>query len=107
MQKTQDIRIEDFNYPLPDERIAKFPLSKRDTSKLLLYRNGKISQTIFHNLPQILPEGSLLVFNNTRVIQARLHFRKKTGALIEIFCLEPLLPHDYALAFQSKDIVHG
>lgn len=77
MQKTQDIRIEDFNYPLPDERIAKFPLSKRDTSKLLLYRNGKISQTIFHNLPQILPEGSLLVFNNTRVIQARLHFRKK------------------------------
>ena len=102
MQKTQDIRIEDFNYPLPDERIAKFPLSKRDTSKLLLYRNGKISQTIFHNLPQILPEGSLLVFNNTRVIQARLHFRKKTGALIEIFCLEHLLPHDYALAFQSK-----
>lgn len=102
MQKTQDIRIEDFSYPLPDERIAKFPLSKRDTSKLLLYRNGKISQTIFHNLPQILPEGSLLVFNNTRVIQARLHFRKKTGALIEIFCLEPLLPHDYALAFQSK-----
>ncbi len=103
MQKTQDIRIEDFNYPLPDERIAKFPLSKRDTSKLLLYRNGKISQTIFHNLPQILPERSLLVFNNTRVIQARLHFRKKTGALIEIFCLEPLLPHDYALAFQSKE----
>ena len=80
MQKTQNIRIEDFNYPLPDERIAKFPLSKRDDSKLLVYRKGEIEEHRFHELPKVLPADSLLVFNNTRVIQARLHFRKETGA---------------------------
>ncbi len=101
MQKTQNIRIEDFNYPLPDERIAKFPLPKRDDSKLLIYRGGEISQRLFHELPEELPADSLLVFNNTRVIQARLHFRKETGALIEVFCLEPLAPHEYSLSFQA------
>ena len=94
MQKTQNIRIEDFNYPLPDERIAKFPLSKRDDSKLLVYRKGEIEEHRFHELPKVLPADSLLVFNNTRVIQARLHFRKETGALIEVFCLDPLVPID-------------
>ena len=101
MQKTQDIRIEDFNYPLPDERIAKFPLPQRDHSKLLVYRQGVIEEHHFYDLPRVLPPDSLLVFNNTRVIQARLHFRKETGALIEVFCLEPLEPHEYALSFQS------
>ena len=94
MQKTQNIRIEDFNYPLPDERIAKFPLSKRDDSKLLVYRKGEIEEHRFHELPKVLPADSLLVFNNTRVIQARLHFRKETGALIEEFCLEQHEPHE-------------
>ncbi len=101
MQKTQNIRIEDFNYPLPDERIAKFPLPQRDQSKLLIYRGGEIEERQFHNLPEVLPTDSLLVFNNTRVIQARLHFRKETGALIEVFCLEPLAPREYAGSFQS------
>ena len=96
MSETKHIQIRDFNYSLPDERIAKFPLPQRDSSKLLLYNKGKVSEDTFRNLPQYLPEGALMVFNNTRVIQARLHFRKKTeqptstqqGALIEIFLLE-------------------
>lgn len=83
------IRISEFNYPLPDERIAKFPLSVRDQSKLLLYRHGEVSEDRFTSLPEYLPSGSLMIFNNTKVIQARLHFRKETGALIEVFCLEP------------------
>lgn len=99
----QQIRIEDFDYPLPDQRIAKFPLPQRDDSKLLLYRNGAISESIFRNITDYLPEGSLLVFNNTRVIQARLLFKKETGAQIEIFCLEPVAPHDYALIFQQTE----
>ena len=82
--KTQQIRIEDFDYPLPDERIAKFPLPKRDESKLLLYKEGKVSESIFKHITDYLPEGSLMVFNNTRVIQARLLFQKETGAKIEI-----------------------
>lgn len=90
--KTQQIRIEDFDYPLPDERIAKFPLPKRDESKLLLYKEGKVSESIFKHITDYLPEGSLMVFNNTRVIQARLLFQKETGAKIEIFCLEPVEP---------------
>ena len=84
------IRISEFNYPLPDERIAKFPLSVRDQSKLLLYRHGEVSEDRFTSLPEYLPSGSLMIFNNTKVIQARLHFRKETGALIEVFCLEPI-----------------
>ena len=95
------IRISEFNYPLPDERIAKYPLSVRDQSKLLVYRHGEVSEDRFSALPQYLQEGELMVFNNTRVIQARLHFRKETGALIEVFCLEPLVPADYALNFQQ------
>lgn len=101
--KTQQIRIEDYNYSLPDERIAKFPLQKRDGSKLLLYRNGKIGESIFNNIADFLPENSLVVFNNTKVIQARLLFRKETGAQIEIFCLEPVVPHDYALVFSQTE----
>ena len=101
VMKTQEIRIEDYNYSLPDERIAKFPLPKRDESKLLLYRNGEISESIFKHITDYLPQDSLMVFNNTRVIQARLLFQKETGARIEIFCLEPIEPHDYALIFQE------
>lgn len=99
--KTQEIRIEDYNYSLPDERIAKFPLSRRDESKLLLYRDGRIGESIFKKLPDYLPENCLMVFNNTRVIQARLLFQKETGARIEVFCLEPVEPNDYALVFQQ------
>ena len=87
------IQIKDYNYTLPDERIAKFPLAQRDSSKLLLYRGGEVSEDAFTSLPEHLPSGALMVFNNTRVIQARLHFRKETGALIEVFCLEPLMPN--------------
>ena len=102
-EEAQQIRIEDFDYPLPDERIAKFPLAKRDESKLLLYKQGEIGETQFKHITQFLPVGSLMVFNNTRVIQARLLFRKPTGARIEVFCLEPVEPHDYALVFQQTE----
>ena len=81
------IRISDYNYPLPDERIAKFPIAQRDHSKLLVYRKGDVSQDVFYNLPEYLPKGALMVFNNTKVIQARMHFRKDTGALSRCFCL--------------------
>lgn len=101
MEETKHIKINDYNYPLPEERIAKFPLPVRDQSKLLVYRKGEISETIFTSLPNYLDAGSLMIFNNTKVIQARLHFRKETGALIEIFCLEPIQPNDYALNFQQ------
>lgn len=101
MMKTKDIHISDYNYSLPDERIAKFPLAERDTSKLLVYRHGALSETRFSELPSLLPQGGLMVFNNTRVIQARLHFRKPTGALIEIFLLEPFAPADYEQMFQQ------
>ncbi len=101
--ETKHIHISDYNYPLPDERIAKFPLAQRDQSKLLVYRHGQVSDDRFCHLPQYLPEGALMVFNNTKVIQARLHFRKETGALIEIFLLEPAQPADYELMFQSRE----
>ncbi|MEG1998659.1 MAG: S-adenosylmethionine:tRNA ribosyltransferase-isomerase, partial [Bacteroidales bacterium] len=104
MKKPEDIRIEDFDYPLPDDRIAKFPLAERDSSKLLLYRGGNIAESVFRELPNYLPHNSILVFNNTKVIQARLHFRKESGALIEIFCLEPYSPSDYLLSFQSTQL---
>ncbi len=103
----QEIKISQFNYPLPDQRIAKFPMAERDHSKLLLYRHGQVSEDVFYNLPQYLPKGALMVFNNTKVIQARLHFRKSdaegnpTGALIEIFLLEPIAPVDYEQMFQT------
>lgn len=99
--KTQQIQIEAYDYPLPDERIAKFPLLRRDESKLLLYRKGEIGETVFKQIADYLPAGSWMVFNNTRVIRARLIFRKETGAGIEVFCLEPAEPRDYALIFQQ------
>ncbi len=103
MEETKHIKISDYNYPLPDDRIAKFPLPVRDQSKLLVYRHGEISETHFTSLPDYLEPGMLMIFNNTKVIQARLHFRKDTGALIEIFCLEPIQPNDYALNFQQTE----
>jgi S-adenosylmethionine:tRNA ribosyltransferase-isomerase len=98
---TKHIKISEFNYPLPDERIAKFPLANRDESKLLVYRQGEVSEDRFTSLPDYLEPGEMIVFNNTKVIQARLHFRKETGALIEVFCLEPIAPNDYVLSFQQ------
>ncbi|MDD6437546.1 MAG: S-adenosylmethionine:tRNA ribosyltransferase-isomerase [Prevotella sp.] len=98
---TRHIRISDYNYDLPDSRIAKFPVTPRDHSKLLLYQHGAVSEDVFYHLPDYLPEGALMVFNNTRVIQARIHFRKETGALIEVFLMEPVLPADYEQMFQS------
>jgi S-adenosylmethionine:tRNA ribosyltransferase-isomerase len=95
------IRISDYNYPLPDERIAKFPLPQRDHSKLLIYRKGEVGEDVFYHLPDYLPAGSLMVFNNTKVIQARMHFRKESGALIEVFLLEPAEPSDYEQMFQT------
>ena len=98
---TKHIKISEFNYPLPDERIAKFPLANRDESKLLVYRQGEVSEDRFTSLPDYLEPGEMMVFNNTKVIQARQHFRKETGALIEVFCLEPIAPNDYVLSFQQ------
>ena len=95
------IYIADYNYPLPDERIAKYPLPERDHSKLLVYRDGKVSEDRFYNVGDYIAPHSLLVYNNTRVIQARLEFHKPTGARIEVFCLEPLEPHDYQLSLGS------
>ncbi|MBR6170213.1 MAG: S-adenosylmethionine:tRNA ribosyltransferase-isomerase [Bacteroidaceae bacterium] len=101
---TKEIQIKDYNYPLPDERIAKFPLPERDSSKLLVYKSGEVTDDVFRSLPNYLPQGALMVFNNTKVIRARLHFRKNTalpqrgsgeGALIEIFLLEPAFPIEY------------
>ena len=95
------IYIADYNYPLPDERIAKYPLPERDHSKLLVYRDGHVSEDHFYNVGDYIAPHSLLVYNNTRVIQARLEFHKPTGARIEVFCLEPLVPHDYQLSLGS------
>lgn len=100
---TKDIKIADFNYPLPEERIAKFPLPKRDASKLLVYRHGEISEDVFSALPDYLPEDSVMVFNNTKVIMARMHFQKSTGALVEIFLLEPVCPADYQVMFLTNE----
>lgn len=99
---TKHIKISDYNYPLPDERIAKFPLAQRDHSKLLVYKHGQVSEDGFYHLPTYLPTGALMVFNNTKVIQARMHFRKSTGALIEIFLMEPAAPIDYEQIFQTR-----
>ena len=101
MKNIQEIAIAEYDYPLPDERIAKYPLAERDPSKLLLYKSGEIREEKFADLPSFIPQGALMVFNNTRVIQARLRFRKETGAQIEVFCLEPELPADYQLMFQE------
>ena len=106
MKKIQEIAIAEYDYPLPDERIAKYPLAQRDSSKLLLYNKGVVSEDVFSNLPKYIPQNALMVFNNTKVIQARLRFRKETGALIEVFCLEPELPCDYQQIFlETKECV--
>lgn len=118
MNNPKNIHIADYNYDLPDERIAKFPLAERDSSKLLVYRHGEVSEDVFSSLPKYLPSGALMVFNNTKVIQARLHFRKESpslpsslkgepvlGALIEVFCLEPAMPNDYQLNFSQRGLV--
>lgn len=97
----QYISIEQFDYLLPDDRIAKFPVPDRDTSKLLIYQNGEIEETMFRHLGEYLPKRTLLVRNNTRVVQARLFFYKESGAKIELFCLEPHQPSDYAQMFQQ------
>ncbi|MDE6549244.1 MAG: S-adenosylmethionine:tRNA ribosyltransferase-isomerase [Muribaculaceae bacterium] len=102
MEEIKDIRIEDFDYPLPDERIAKHPLADRDSCKLLQYAGGTTSHHIFSEIPNLLPDGALLVMNNTRVINARMEFFRSSGARIEIFLLEPLDPRDYAVAFQTR-----
>lgn len=107
--ETKEIHISDYNYPLPDERIAKFPKTERDSSKLLVYNKGTVGEDVFRNLAAHLPEGALMVMNNTRVIQARLHFRKTNadgeavGALIEVFLLEPAAPADYEQMFQQTE----
>ena len=99
----KDLSIEEFSYSLPDDKIAKHPLAERDSSRLLLYKNGKIESDVYSNLHQFLPSGSLLIFNNTKVIEARLLFKKATGAIIEIFCLEPADQYkDLATAMQQK-----
>ena len=101
-KETKHIRISDYNYPLPDERIAKYPVAERDHSKLLIYNKGVVGEDVFYNIPNYLPSNALMVFNNTKVIQARLHFRKESGALIEIFLLEPFEPADYEQMFQTR-----
>lgn len=102
IDKVRNIRISDYNYPLPDHRIAKHPLAAREQCKLLCYKvGGEISEGHFYDVPAMLPEKAMLVYNNTRVINARLRFRKSTGSTIEIFCLEPMAPCDYQLIFQT------
>ena len=98
----KSISISDFDYPLPEERIAKFPLEERSSSKLLIYNKGEISHRQFANLGEVLPAGTLLVFNNTKVVRARLVMHKESGARIEVFCLEPHAPADYEHAFAIK-----
>ena len=95
------IDISEFSYDLPQDRIATYPAQRRDASRLLIYNKGVIDDTAFTSLPSMLSPGSLMVFNNTKVVPARLLFKKSTGALIEIFCLEPHDPNDYSLSFAS------
>jgi len=95
------LRIADYDYDLPDERIAKHPLAEREQCKLIYYRGGMMEERRFWEVPSLLPQGSTLIYNNTRVINARLRFRKETGSMIEIFCLEPVLPRDYEQIFQT------
>ena len=103
IKEVQNISIEEYNYPLPDERIAKYPLSERDASKLLVLKNGDITSSNFKNINDFLPKDSLLIFNETKVVRARLQFTKESGAAIEIFCLEPITGNgDYQLAFSSS-----
>lgn len=98
-----EIRIENYNYPLPENRIARYPLPKRDESKLLVYKNGTVTETGFRNISELVPERSLMIFNDTKVVPARLHFQRETGAHIEIFCLEPVFPEEYVSMFSVTD----
>ncbi len=98
----QNIHISDYDYDLPEERIAKFPLERRDMSKLLVYDQGDISQRRFCDIGSVLPEGALLVFNNTKVVRARIIMHKPSGARVEVFCLEPCDPADYERAFAVR-----
>ena len=98
-----DIRIEDYSYPLPDERIAKYPLAERDSSKLLEYDGGIIKEHTFREIPGLLPKDAIMVFNDTKVVPARLHFVRPTGARIEIFCLQPIKPEEYNLSFATTE----
>lgn len=102
---SEPIYIRDYDYPLPDERIAKYPLAERDRSRLLLYKDGAVSEDVFYHIGRHLPADTLLVYNNTRVLQARLLFRKETGARIEVFCLSPLEPADYQLNLSAMGSV--
>ena len=95
------INIKDYNYNLPDGRIAKYPLTERDASKLLKYQDGEVSESRFNHLPDFLPENALMIVNDTKVVPARLHFQRQTGAHIEIFCLEPHSPAEYASNFAA------
>ncbi len=104
MTNYKDINIENYNYHLPDSRIAKYPLKERDSSKLLIYKQGTIKHCAFKHLPDRFTPDELLVFNNTRVIQARLIFRKPTGSKIELFCLEPVQPADYSMVFSTNNV---
>jgi len=103
MNMIPDIRIEDYNYSLPEDRIAKYPLGERDASKLLMYKNGVPVQKQFKEISELIPEGSLMIFNDTKVVPARLHFQRESGAHIEIFCLEPVLPEEYVSMFAVTD----
>ena len=100
-EQVTGISTSDYAYHLPDDKIARYPLAERDLSKLLVWKNGHIQDAQFRNLPDHLPANSLLVFNNTKVIRARLHFLKETRAKIEIFCLDPHDPADYQISFQT------
>ena len=102
MESVKQLNIQDYTYELPDEKIAKFPLANRDESKLLVYQNGQITDEVFNHLNVFLPQHSLLISNNTRVVHARMLFKRPTGAQIELFCIEPLHHLDYQLAFADK-----
>lgn len=103
LEDLKNIRIEDYTYDLPEDRIAKFPLPERDASKLLVYDEGQVGESCFSEVENILKAGQTLVFNNTKVIHARIFFRKSTGAVIEVFCLEPHYPADYACNFAVRE----
>lgn len=98
-----EIHIEDYNYGLDDARIAKYPLAQRDASKLVHYKDGNVEETIFRQLPDLLPANALMVFNDTKVVPARLHFQRETGAIIEVFCLEPVNPVEYNTSFAATE----
>ena len=98
-----EIRISDYDYCLPDDRIAKYPLPQRDASRLLEYSGGKVSEHVFSEIPSLVPEDSIMVFNDTKVVPARLHFQRETGAHIEIFCLEPVEPAEYNMIFAATE----